>query len=99
MSTLYLENWQQFFTATIQGWKHLLKDDRYKDVIINSLHFLKENKKIKINAFVIMSNHIHLIWQATAGNTLEGEQTAFKKFTSQNLRCCSKTIKNWMFMK
>ena len=83
MKKVYSENWPQFFTATIQGWKHLLKDDRYKDVIISSLKFLKENKKVKINAFIVMSNHIHLIWQALPGNTLEEVQTAFKKYTSQ----------------
>lgn len=30
-----------------------------------------------------MSNHIHLVWQATAGNNLADVQTSFKKFTSQ----------------
>jgi REP element-mobilizing transposase RayT len=74
---MYPENWPQFFTATIQGWKYLLKDDRYKLIIINCLNYLVKNSKVKINAFVIMSNHIHLIWQATAGNTLEDVQTSF----------------------
>jgi len=80
---MYPENWSQFFTATIQEWKHLLKDDKYKDVIINCLNFLVQNKKVKINAFVIMSNHIHIIWQAMAGNSLNQVQTSFKKFTSK----------------
>jgi putative transposase len=80
---MYPENWPQFFTATIQGWKYLLKDDRFKGVILDSLHFLVKNNKVKINAYVIMSNHIHLIWQATAGNNLMDIQTSFKKFTAQ----------------
>ena len=83
MKTMYPENWPQFFTATIQGWKHLLKDDRYKVVIINCLNYLVKNGRVKINTFVIMSNHIHLIWQATASNNLSDVQTSFKKFTSQ----------------
>ena len=83
MKASYPENWPQFFTATIQNWKHLLADEKYKTVVINCLKFLVENNKVQINAFVIMSNHIHLIWQAAAGNTLSDIQTSFKKFTSQ----------------
>ncbi len=29
----------QFFTATILEWKHLLKPDKYKDTIVESLSF------------------------------------------------------------
>ena len=76
MKTSYPENWPQFFTATIQNWKHLLADEKYKAVVINCLKFLVENNKVQINAFVIMSNHIHIIWQATAGNTLADIQTS-----------------------
>ena len=75
--------WTQFYTATIEGWNHLLKEEKYKRVIINSYKFLTENNRVKINAFVIMSNHIHLIWQATGGYNLKEAQTAFKKYTSQ----------------
>ena len=58
----------QFFTATILEWKRLLKPDKYKDIIISSLEFLVNNKTVEVNAFVIMDNHIHLIWQMMEGN-------------------------------
>jgi putative transposase len=57
----------QFFTATILEWKRLLKPDKYKDIIISSLEFLVRNKRVQVNAFVIMDNHIHLIWQMMEG--------------------------------
>ena len=53
--------WPQFYTATILEWKPLLKQDKYKDVIIESLRFLVFEKRINLYAFVIMSNHVHLI--------------------------------------
>ena len=56
MKSLYPENWPQFYTATIDGWKHLLEKDKYKDVIISSLQYLIKTGKVKLNAFVIMSN-------------------------------------------
>ena len=59
--------WPQFFTATILEWKPLLSQNKYKIVIIDSLRYLTVNKKITLYAFVIMSNHLHLIWQALPG--------------------------------
>ncbi len=54
----------QFFTATIYEWQPILADNQHKDIIIKSLQFLVSDQRIELNAFVIMSNHIHLIWQA-----------------------------------
>ena len=48
----------QYFTATILDLQHLLKPEKYKDVIIQSLQFLVKEKRVELNAFVIMSNHI-----------------------------------------
>ncbi len=42
---IYEENYPQFFTATIYDWNHLLKEDKVKDIVVNSLRFLvKENR-------------------------------------------------------
>ena len=48
------QEWPQFFTATIQEWKHLLKEDQYKNIINNSLTFLVAEGNVTINGFVIM---------------------------------------------
>ena len=78
--------WPQFYTATILEWKPLLQPDKYKEIIVSSLQYLISNKKITLYAFVIMSNHIHLIWQALAGNTPEKIQASFMKFTAQQIK-------------
>jgi REP element-mobilizing transposase RayT len=64
MKTEYSFHATQFFTATIYEWQPVLADDQYKDIIIESLQFLVAEKRIELNAFVIMHNHIHLMWQA-----------------------------------
>ena len=46
------------------------------------MQYLVENKKVRVNAFVIMDNHVHFIWQALYGFTLNEIQTSFKKHTS-----------------
>jgi putative transposase len=78
--------WPQFYTATILEWKHLLKSDKHKQVINSSLQHLVRKKRITLYAFVIMSNHIHLIWQALAGDTPDKIQLSFMKFTAQQIK-------------
>jgi len=76
----------QFYTATILEWKYLLKPDKYKDVIIESLQFLVTKKKITLYAFVIMTNHIHLIWQTLPGKIPSQIQHSFLKYTAQQIK-------------
>ena len=44
------------------------------------------NKRIELNAFVIMSNHIHIIWQALPGSNYSDIQSAFMKYTAQQFK-------------
>jgi putative transposase len=62
-----------FWTATIHNWLPLLETDNNKQIIIDSLKYLCDKNLITVYAFVIMPNHIHLIWQQ---NELNGKETA-----------------------
>jgi REP element-mobilizing transposase RayT len=86
MKTTYPEYWPQFYTATIYKWQHLLAHDKHKDIIVESLRFLVTEKRIELNAFVIMSNHIHLVWQPMFGFTPSAIQASFMKYTAQQLK-------------
>ncbi|MGK2863242.1 MAG: hypothetical protein ACSLE0_15025 [Chitinophagaceae bacterium] len=69
----YIEIGEVFFwTATINQWQKLLLQHKYKEVVINSLEYLSREGKIDVYAFVIMPNHIHLIWKT---NELNGKET------------------------
>ena len=57
-----------FWTATINKWQYLLADDGFKDIIVSSLDYLSKKGKFDIFAFVIMPNHIHLIWMINEKN-------------------------------
>ncbi len=78
--------WPQYFTATNLEWKKLLKQDKYKDIIISSLRFLVSDERITLYAFVIMINHIHLIWRMCAGIDPEAVQRDFLKYTAQKIK-------------
>src|ERR1019366_1943065 len=85
MKEEYLHYPANYFTATVYEWEPLLANDNYKDIIIESLQYLVNKKRIELNAFVIMNNHIHLIWQALQGYTPSQNQASFMKFTAQQL--------------
>jgi putative transposase len=76
----------QFFTATILEWKHLLKKDIYKNIIIDSFEFLVRNNRVEIYGFVIMPNHIHLIWKINNNLKREDVQRDFMKYTAQQIK-------------
>ena len=75
-----------FFTATILEWKLLLKEDKYKMILTESLKFLYTNKRAVIYAFVIMPNHIHLVWHIAEGHKKENVQRDFLKYTAQMIK-------------
>lgn len=74
-----------FYTATIHNWKNVLQVDNRKDIIVNSLEWLVNQKAVKIYAFVIMPNHIHLIWQPLINKNFKNIQLSFMRFTAQKI--------------
>jgi putative transposase len=75
-----------FYTDTIHNHKHLLLNDNMKMVVINSWKYLVSIGKIKIYAFVIMPNHIHLIWIMLEANGKESPAGSFAKFTAHQFQ-------------
>ena len=75
-----------FWTATINGWQHLLANDSMKLEIIQSLQWLKVRQLISVYAFVIMPNHMHLIWQLNGLNGKESAKGSLLKFTAHRFR-------------
>ena len=74
----YIEIGEMFFwTATINNWQRLLSKDEYKKVITNSLSYLSDSGKIDVFGFVIMPNHLHLIWRINEMNGKETLQGSF----------------------
>ncbi len=70
-----------FYTASILHWKNLLKSDKYKEVVMESLRYLVRKDKIKVYGFVIMPNHVHFIWEMLEANGKEMPNASFAKFT------------------
>lgn len=71
-----------FWTDTIKDWNRLLEEDHYKMMIINCWKELIVRKKICIYGFVIMPNHLHILWEMLDKNGKETPYASFNKFTS-----------------
>jgi len=82
----YASVWPQFFTASIYNKEHALKEDSYKDIIINCLKFMTDDKRVEVSAFCIMSNHIHIIWQPLQHYTLTQIQFSFARHTAKQIK-------------
>ena len=75
-----------FYTATILNWVRLLEDNDLKAMILESLSYLVSKKKIRVYGFVIMPNHIHLIWRNLEKNGKELPHESFMKFTAHEFK-------------
>ena len=82
---IYAKEHPEFITVTCLEWTHVLAEDRIKEIIIDSLRYLTREGKVSVYAFVLMSNHFHLIWQMHGDHRREDVQRDFLKYTSQQI--------------
>jgi len=82
----YITEYPHYFTATNLEWKRLLAKQQYKDILIESMRFLVNDKRVIIYGFVIMDNHIHVIWHLQPNKRREAVQRDFLKYTAQQIK-------------
>jgi putative transposase len=72
-----------FVTLTIVGWISLFDRDCYKQILVENLQYCQQKEGLEIFAYVIMSNHLHLI--ARRNNELDLTELLgrFKSVTSK----------------
>ena len=74
-----------FVTFTVHQWADVFSRQTYIDELINSLRYCQQEKGLEIFAWVIMSNHCHLILRATGNNRLSDIIRDLKKHTSKSI--------------
>ncbi|SDF06094.1 Transposase IS200 like [Mucilaginibacter pineti] len=73
-----------FVTLTVTDWIDVFTRRIYSDFIIENLNYCQQNKKLNIYAYVLMTNHLHLIANAEDGS-LSNILRDFKTYTSKGL--------------
>ena len=68
-----------FCTDTVKAWNNLIGLTKYKQLIIHTLLQLVTRKLIRVYGFVIMPNHLHLIWEMLEKNGRKMPHASFNK--------------------
>jgi putative transposase len=74
-----------FVTFTVVGWIDVFSREQYKELFLESLKYCQENKNMIIHAWVIMTNHVHLIISSKS-NKIEFIVRDLKKYTSKQIK-------------
>lgn len=79
------QNVLHFLTFTVVGWIDIFTRDTYREIIIESFEYCKREKGLILYAYVIMSNHIHIIVKTDSEKGLSAVIRDFKKFTAKKI--------------
>ena len=50
-----------FTTSTVVGWLDVFTRDVYGDILLDSIRFCQKNQGLSVHAWVLMTNHLHMI--------------------------------------
>ncbi|RZK56542.1 MAG: transposase [Pedobacter sp.] len=89
-----------FVTFTVHQWVDVFTRPIYIDILLDSLTYCQKEKGLEVYAWVIMSNHCHLIVSSKNDN-LSDIIRDFKKFTSKAIFKAieenpNESRKNWL---
>ena len=89
-----------FITSTVYNWVDVFTRIEYREIILDSLRHCQQKKGLTINAWCLMTNHLHMI-ASTADEPLQGIMRDFKRHTSTVMRAAindnpQESRKAWM---
>jgi len=73
-----------FVTFSVIGWIDVFTREQYKILFIDSLKHCQQKKGMVLHAWVIMTNHVHLILSSNT-DRLEDIVRDLKKYTSKQI--------------
>ncbi|MBK7343687.1 MAG: transposase [Saprospiraceae bacterium] len=91
-----------FLTLTVVGWIDVFSMASHRNILLQSLDFCRRQKGLLIYAYVIMTNHLHLVAQVNEqnSNSLGDVIQDFKRYTGhlliQAIQSGEESRKSWM---
>ncbi len=79
------EGYAYFVTCTVIDNLSLFVETVYARIILNSLVYVREYKNTQLNAFVLMSTHLHAVLWPKDGINMSDVLRDFKRFTSRSI--------------
>ena len=74
-----------FVTDTVVDWVDIFTRPIYRHIILESLQYCQKEKGLIIYAWVLMTNHLHMIAGTNGENKISDILRDFKKFTSKKI--------------
>ena len=71
-----------FLTCTVINWFPLFSKPAIVELVLNSLQHLQTSGRLRLYAYVIMENHLHLI---ASSENLSRELASFKSYTAREI--------------
>ena len=79
---IYEPTHPHFVTCTILHWLPIFTRQESVDIILNSLKFLQKQDNLRLHAYVILENHLHMVLRS---DDLRKSMESFKKFTAREI--------------
>lgn len=73
-----------FITFTVVEWIDLFSRKLYMDILVKNMQHCRMRKELSVGAYVIMTNHMHVIWQSKSGK-LSDTLRDYKSFCTKEL--------------
>lgn len=93
------QNALHFMTFTVVGWVDLFSRKIYRDILLQNMRYCKVHKSLSIGAYVIMSNHMHVIWQSNNGqlsDCLRDFKSYSTKLFIETIQSVPESRKDWL---
>jgi REP element-mobilizing transposase RayT len=74
-----------FLTLTVVDWIDIFTRQAYRDIFTDGLNYAVDNKGMELYAWVLMSNHAHLVASAQEGYNLSDMMRDMNKHTSKKI--------------
>jgi len=79
---IYHDDQPHFLTMTVVEWLPLFKDREIAAILLKSLEFLQKERGLRIYAYVIMENHMHMV---ASNGCLRKTIKEFKSHTARSI--------------
>jgi REP element-mobilizing transposase RayT len=79
---IYESTHPHFFTCTILNWLPIFTRQDSVDIVLDSLKHIQREENLKLYAYVILENHIHLV---ASSEDIAKSMRHFKSFTAKEI--------------
>ena len=74
-----------FVTLTVVGWINVFDRSIYKEILASNLMHCQDKEGLQIYAYVIMSNHLHIVASREEDKDLTELLGRYKSFTAKKI--------------